>query len=245
MKRIVSLLLLSVIGIVAVAGLGSCGIVKKIQTKIEESKTVYIEGEIVYVQTYAKSGVHDVYVLPDDPSSVNKSKLLVVLEVTAGTNTESAFSTNIDDMPELAVGNRIKATYQNLERLTHYAIDLVPYTSELKTDKELTFYEVRKIDSFDMNKLQVGSANTRNGTVVYVEQMKFDDQDVFVVYIDGIDSMATAFFAIPEEMKNLGNGMYEKLLTGDTGYRVSVLYSPTEAVDGIAIRYICRMEIVE
>lgn len=241
MKRIITILLIC---IMIVGGLCSCGLVQSIITDIESKKIIYIEGEIVYV--LPRTNLHYVYILPNDSNEVNPNKMFVCLVVYESTNTESEFSSNIADMPELAVGNKIKATYRNDATTNHFAIDFVSCTSELKTDEELTPYEAPRIDSFDMSKLESSSARKLTGTVEFVDRMEFDYMEVFIIHIyDDISNKLETYFALIDPRSRMDDELWERFLNGETGFKVSFLYTSTEAVDVPGLRYLTFTEILK
>lgn len=244
LKRILGILLAGVMIFTVAAGLCSCGLIKSIISDIDSKKIIYIEGEIMYV--LPRTNLHYVYILPDDPNEANPNKMLVCLVVYEGTNTESEFSSDIANMPELTVGNKIKATYQNNTTGDHFAIDFVPYTSELKTDEKLTPYEIKEIDSFDMSKLESSEAWKLTGTVEFVDRMTFDYMEVFIIHIyDDVDNKLETYFALIDPRSRMDDELWEKFMNGETGFKVSFLYTSTEAVDVPGLRYLAFTEIVE
>lgn len=76
--------------------------------------------------------------------------------------------------------------------------------------------------------------------------MMFDYMEVFIIHIycDTSNKLET-YFALINPRSRMNDELWERFLNGETGFKVSFVYTSTEAVDVPGLKYLTTTEIVE
>ena len=186
-----------------------------------------VVGEVMYVSRNSYTGgynpKHEEYYVYIKPIGKTENEDWIFFNVDYETKMDSTFSSNIEDMPELAVGNKVEITFKRFEGTngTYYT----SYKAKSIHIAPLSAIESVENPDFDLkfNKNYLSNWNgqmaDREGTVVHVAKVNAPEEG-YIVYLD-IDWFSLKRFWI-DSNTIMDEDTLRKLETGETGYKVKI-----------------------
>lgn len=246
MKKRLSLALSFVLLLGIILSLNSCETFKTTATLIGEIKHVRCHGVTadpelqeyyIYVQPYGREdNAHWEY-----------------FTVSCKTDTESEYSPNLSEMPELAVGNVVEIEYyknrgKNSIEKNRYgvaAINSIDNTENIEAQDNI---ELKLNKKFSYTKPDGGIWEVK-GTVLYVAKVEAPLSGYFV-YFDGTTPFVSSFqcywVGINAETGATPNEVFERLEAGEVGYTIEFdVVSNQHPFENYSAEAIFNISIVE
>lgn len=232
MKKNIALIICCVLTILPILSLVSC----------ENEELMTIVGEIKYVKTRNE---HCLYIKPIDQSD---DGIWVPIVVSKETQTKSSFSTNLSDMPELAVGTIVEVIYNaGLPKADDayiqkfFAKSLKPVDNAHTVEKQSLPFKL--IDGYEYTILKaVGRRDF--GTIIHVAKI-VEPAKGYIIYLEdngkNNHTALTMYWLDEDAMNNddssgisINDDLKEKIIAGETGYVIAIAglkHYPFEKID--------------
>ena len=232
MKKVSSIILVMVLLILPIMSFSSC----------EKEELMTIVGEIKYVKTCNE---HCLYIKPIDQSD---DGIWIPIIVSRETQTKSSFSTNLSDMPELAVGTIVEVIYNAslpkandayVHKFNAKSLKVVDdaYTAEkqslpfkLTNGYEYTMHKTVGKRDFGMVLHVARITEPANGYIIYLEDNRMDNNQVLTMYWLDED----ALYRTDSERISITDELRDRITSGETGYVIAICgleHYPFDSID--------------
>lgn len=240
MKKAVSLILSFILLSSFAMSLSSCN------EYIEKYACDTIVGEIIFTKTdslYEHTDLNHHYLYVKLCGA--KNDVLFLFDLTSDATAESRFSANIDEMPELAIGNVVEINYYkridaNRNGVLGYKIKSIRTTApdpDRRYDIDLT---VRS--DYDFGSITQG-IGIDCGTVLHVARIEAPISG-YLVYLDGVEVLPDKLnlYWLPDDECHIPMEILKKLDQKETGYKIHIHraigshpFSNSDAEDAISV----------